>query len=206
MKHEIAILGLLATFAACSDPEPTVPKPDQPAVHATRPATLRSVHRRDGLANGTTAPDFTQPLVDRDGQLRLYDYVSPDGKGKAKAAMVAFMASWCGYCKKSLPTVKQVADANPDLAVIILAIDDDIPGRVREAKRVKAAGLDVPVVSPDRATIDAWMGASRSIPRFFLLNAVAEVKMQDRGFGDKVRPLLPKQVRYLLSHPGIVRR
>jgi len=161
----------------------------------------------NGLVNGEYAPAFTLPVIGGKGTWNLEDHVRKDGAGKSDAVIVAFMASWCGYCAKSLPTLKELETANAGrLAVVILSVDDDDASRAAEAAKIKAAGLSAPVLAADGPTRRAWLGDSKSIPRFYFLNKVGEILVQDHGFGNTVQPLMPKQVAMLLANPAYVAR
>lgn len=167
------------------------------------------VSARAGLIpNGEFAPDFDLPRVDAaGGRWRLSAHVGPTLEGDADAALVCFMASWCGYCHRSLPTLKALAEEHGDrLRIVIITTDQTDEAARREAERVAAAGLDVPVLKADAATLSAWLGRDRGVPRYFFVNKVGEVTVRDRGFGSSVAQAMPKQARFTLQNPGYVER
>jgi thiol-disulfide isomerase/thioredoxin len=206
------LLLAMGTLAACGE-APVVatapveaPSPAEPAsIVAPAPVPAMSTSA-DGLVNGAIAPDFDLAVVGGTDRWRLYDHVAADGHGTAGAAIVAFTASWCGPCRESLPTLASLAAEHPDLAIVVLSIDDLEAERLKERKAMDDAGVSAPLLAGDEATLTAWLGTSRHIPRFIFLNHIAEVMVQDRGFGDKVRPMMPKQANYALSHPEFVQR
>jgi thiol-disulfide isomerase/thioredoxin len=209
---------LLAGWFGCATDAPApAPSPApvaEAAPAASPPATPTAIARPtpaaaagDGLVNGATAPDFDLPVVGGTGTWKLSDHVAADGHGSANGAIVSFSASWCGPCRASLPTLAEIATAHPDLVIVLLNIDEQESGRQKELVAMKDAGLTTGVlVVADRDTQRAWLGEQLHIPRFFVLNKVAEVMVQDRGFGDKVRPMLPKQVNYAIAHPAYTAR
>ena len=71
---------------------------------------------------------------------------------------------------------------------------------------MEAAGLQAPLLDPSPDTMRAWLGQRRNVPHFFIINRAGEVLVQDRGFGKKVKKMLPGQVRYALNHPDYVVR
>jgi thiol-disulfide isomerase/thioredoxin len=158
--------------------------------------------------NGNYLPDFQLPYADGSGQTwHLSDVVNQQGTGQKQGLILGMMASWCGYCRASLPTVAELQQQYQDqIGLVILSVDSDASAAKEEAGIVAAAGVTVPVLWADAATRKALVGDSQSIPRFFFVNKVAEVLVQDRGFGDKVRPLMPKQASMLLSHPTYMPR
>jgi thiol-disulfide isomerase/thioredoxin len=206
---------MIVSLAACDVHETAPPAAETPAASSTpiavpapapAPPAAPPVDPGVGLGNGATAPDFDLAIHGGSGTWRLYDHVAPDATGTSSAAIVSFSASWCGPCRASLPTLAEIAAANPGLTIVIVSIDANDADREKERAAVASAGLSAPVLSADSSTRRAWLGSEEHIPRFFFLNKIAEVMVQDRGFGDKVRPMMPKQVAYILAHPEYVQR
>lgn len=169
------------------------------------PKTVADSHT--GRDNGDWAPELA--LIDlRTGKpWKLSNHVGPRATESTQAAIVSFSASWCGPCRLSLPFLKQLEDQNPGtLEVVIVSMDEDDAGRKKEVEAVAAAGLDAPVLEATPEVLTAWLGRRRNIPHLYILNRAGEVLVQDRGFGDKVRKVLPGQVRYALTHPEYVVR
>ena len=159
-----------------------------------------------GRANGDFAPELRLKDLLHDSDFQLGALVGPQASGDIQAVVVGFVASWCGTCRASLPHLKKLVDTTPGVAVVLVPTDEDRPGRVKEAERVQAMGLDVPVLNPDQDSLRAWLGRKRSVPHFFIINRAGEILVQDRGFGRKVKSKLPGQVRYALNHPEYVVR
>lgn len=186
---------ILSLLLACSTPAPP-PPPLPPAASTT------------GLVNGEYLPEFELPYADGSGQRwRLAEVVNKAGTGNRSGLILSLMASWCGYCKASLPTLVELQQQyGEQLAIVILTVDTEEAKAKEEAQIVASAGLKVPVLWADAATRKALAGDSQSIPRFFFVNKIGEILVQDRGFGDKVRPLMPKQAAMLLAHPEYMQR
>jgi thiol-disulfide isomerase/thioredoxin len=67
------------------------------------------------IANKKPAPEFT--LADFNGKkVSLSDY-------KGKIVVLDFWATWCGWCKKSFPQMKQAVEKYADKDVIFLFVD-----------------------------------------------------------------------------------
>ena len=159
-----------------------------------------------GLINGDFAVDLTLPDLRTGESWTLSEHIGPEVVG-LKSAIVSFSASWCGPCRASLPQLAELEkEHGDDLLVIIVTIDKTEAGRKREVMEVKQAGLRGPVLHADEAAQQAWLGGRRNIPHLYILNAIGEVLVQDRGYGSKVRSVLPRQVGYALSHPEYVER
>lgn len=66
------------------------------------------------LAEGTPAPDFT--VYDPSGKpVKLSDY-------KGRTVVLDFWATWCWPCNQSLPHTEEIARANRDKNVVVLAV------------------------------------------------------------------------------------
>ena len=162
-----------------------------------------------GLANGDFAPELSLPDLRTGKPWTLSDHVGPQAREgiKTQVVIVGMVASWCGPCAASLPMLKQLQEQYAGtLQVVLVATDVKPEGRRAEADKVVAAGLDAPVLDPTEWDLRAWMGRKRNVPHFYIINKVGEVLVQDRGFGDKVRKVLPKQITYAMTHPEYVVR
>ncbi|MDP2304976.1 MAG: TlpA disulfide reductase family protein [Pseudomonadota bacterium] len=129
----------------------------------------------------------------------LETYLDPAGESSPKGFLVAFMASWCQYCTESLPTLVKLERANPDLAVITVTVDDRPELQKAELEKVRSAGLTGPVLVADEATVLAWIGGGKSVPRYYFVNHEGVVTGQDQGFGDNVAPMMPNQAKRALA-------
>ena len=202
----LAAALLLAPETAAAEPaarDPRVPE---------RLPLASEIPAHPGLMpNGSFAPDFEFPRLDAaGGTFRLAEHVGPiaaAAPGGPDAALVAFMASWCGICHASLPTLKELKEEHGDrLLIVILTTDDTLEKAKLEAQRIAEAGLDAPVVQADAATIAAWLGKDTGVPRYFFVNRIGEIIVRNKGFGSKVKPMMPKQARWTLAHPEYVER
>lgn len=222
---------LLLMMFACGSPEtpaapnqveakaeaPTEVAPvavSEPATSATEPSITALPDPSSipvtptGLDNGAFAPELALPDLITGETYKLSDHVGPTATSPARAALVSFSASWCGPCKASLPHFKQLKDQHGDaLEIVIVTTDKHKAGRDKEVLFVKNAGLEgVPVLVGDEAHINAYMGQKRNIPHFYIINKAGEVLVQDRGYGDKVAAILPRQLNYAFNHPEYVPR
>lgn len=65
---------------------------------------------------GETAPNFT--IHDGSGTVSLDQY-------RGKTVVLNFWASWCSYCAAEWPSLEQLPQQIPDLAVVAVAFDSD---------------------------------------------------------------------------------
>ena len=159
-----------------------------------------------GLVNGDFAPQLDHLDLSTGEQFKLSSLVGPEASDPRGAVVVSFTASWCGPCRASLPYLKEMEEEFAALDVVLVTMDEDKVGRDKELSQLRASGLQAPLIVPDRDTLRAWLGRKRNIPHLYILNKAGEVLVQDRGFGKKVRKVLPKQIRYALAHPDYVVR
>lgn len=209
----LAALALALQGCGGDGPAPVSTSPPEPAPQASAPAPpppsaprpAPAVATGEGLDRGDAAPDFDLPVLGggKAGRVKLSDHVGPvPREGGPDGVIVGFVASWCGRCTASLPTLAQLErEHGSRLQVLLLAVDEDLPGRLAEAEKVAEKGVRAPVL--DALAVpgvqDAWMGEKRNIPRFYLIDRSGTVRVRDTGFGQKMARLLPQQVDFLLN-------
>lgn len=142
---------------------------------------------------GRPAPALVLPELEGGATWDLSAHLDPSGESCPKALLVAFMASWCGYCAESLPTLRALEEQYPDLEVVTVTVDDQPEGRKAELDKVRSAGLTGPVLVADADTVSRWIGSGNAVPRYYFVDRHGVVTGQDKGFGDKVAPLMPRQ-------------
>jgi hypothetical protein len=87
----------------------------------------------------------------------------------------------------------ELQEANPSLEIVTVSIDDSPSAQQKELEKVRKAGLTGPVLAADSATLRAWIGSGRSVPKYYFIDHNGVLVAKDDGFGDKVQPLMPKQ-------------
>ena len=160
-----------------------------------------------GRLNGEFAPDLKHVDM-RTGQgFDLSRWTGPEATEPPQAVVVGFTASWCGPCRQSYPFLQQLQEEHGDaLKVVLVTTDAAVEDKEKHVELVDASGLQAPLLDPSPDSMRAWLGQRRNVPHFFVLNRAGEVLVQDRGFGKKVKKMLPGQVRYALNHPEYVVR
>lgn len=84
---------------------------------------------RDGLKQGTPAPNFTLPLI-ADGELSLEQY-------RGQKVLLVFSAPDCGPCNVLAPELQKLSRRTPDIQVIMVSRGD------RETNLIKAREHDL---------------------------------------------------------------
>lgn len=70
---------------------------------------------------GETAPDFTVELLEG-GTFSLSEHIAEDGR----PLILNLWASWCLPCREEIPDLSAFGEANPEIAVIGVAVEDTL--------------------------------------------------------------------------------
>ena len=139
-------------------------------------------------------------LANGKGDQTLHSLVGSGSKGKVDGVVVAFVASWCGRCKESYPTLEALQKQHGDrLKILLLTSETDEAGKTRMAEIVRSSGLTLPLLDAPPELVEQWLGSKKNIPRFYLIDHNGMIRVKDTGFGKKMARLLPEHVEFLLS-------
>jgi thiol-disulfide isomerase/thioredoxin len=92
---------------------------------------------------GRAAPEFTVSLL-TGGSWSLADHLRDDGR----PLVLNLWASWCLPCRTEMPDIDEFAAANPDIAVVGVAVDDRLQHAIAFAEEV---AVGYPLAFGDRA-------------------------------------------------------
>ncbi len=90
---------------------------------------------------GQAAPDFEVENIVRGEPIVLSELVAGDDR----PIVINLMASWCGPCREEIPELSAFADANPDVLVLGIAVEDsydEFKQFVTEVKPTYTVGFD----------------------------------------------------------------
>jgi len=120
------------------------------------------------------APDFT--LIDMEGkEVSLSDY-------KGKVILLDFWATWCGPCRKEIPSfIKLQNDYKEDVVVLGISLDQNGPKAV--IPFAKKMGINYPVVYGNGQVVQAY-GGVRSIPTTFVIDKEFNIQRKYVGLTD----------------------
>jgi thiol-disulfide isomerase/thioredoxin len=82
---------------------------------------IDSTSDSDVAVTGEPAPDFSVDLLEG-GTFQLSDHLADDGR----PLVVNLWASWCVPCREEMPDLSDFAEANPEIAVIGVAVEDTL--------------------------------------------------------------------------------
>lgn len=120
---------------------------------------------------GSEAPDFTVEVIDG-GTFTL-------SEARGQPVVLNLWASWCDPCRKEIPSISEYADANPDVTVIGVAVND-----VDDDSREFAAeiGASYPLALGNREVEDKY--PLLGLPGTYILDANGVVTDLHNGIVD----------------------
>jgi len=130
---------------------------------------------------GKDAPAFRG--VSLDGKV----YSSQDLKGKT--VLLDFWATWCGPCKRSMPTTEKLHEEYSSKGLVILAIDVGESRDVVE-KFLATKPFPYPVIMGDEAGLTSAYSVNL-FPTFVLINADGKVASHQFGFNEPALKGMP---------------
>jgi len=140
---------------------------------------------------GRRAPDFTLPILDGRGTVRL-----PDLRGRV--VVVNFWASWCAACREEHPNLLAAWDRYRDHGVVLLGIDYQDSRRAALAYMAELGG-DWPVLDdPGGRTAVAY--GVYGVPETFFIGRDGVIAY--KRVGASSYELLSDQITRLLSSGG----
>ena len=89
----------------------------------------------DSATVGAPAPDIDVPLLDGTGRFVLSEELAAHDK----TIVVNLWASWCGPCRFETPDISAFAQANPDVKVVGVAVEDTEQAAIEFADEFRPA-------------------------------------------------------------------
>ncbi len=142
--------------------------------------------------NGSSGDDYRAPdltLRNTDGGfVELADY-------KGKVVMIGFWATWCKFCRKEIPHLKEIQKEYREKDFTILGISLDSKGEKVVKPFVKKYEFNYPVLYGNKKAATAF-GKIKGLPTKFILDRQGRVKEKIVGMQSK-KYLIQKFKPYL---------
>ncbi len=158
------------------------PKPDWKKVDDLMEALMADMgggpeaaptHQTPHPTIGKPAPDFTLKSIDgKDVSLKGL---------KGKIVILDFWATWCGPCRKGLPTLMEVAKERARDGVVLWAVDLDEP-KSKVDNFLKKKGWNLPVLLDTKGKVSQKYGVG-GIPHTVIIDPNGMVHSVEIGFG-----------------------
>lgn len=135
------------------------------------------------------APDFALPTLVEGEEITL-------SAMRGTPVVVNFWATWCGPCKKEIPELVAFAEANPEVPIIGVSVDNGMPiGKLRKwAERLK---ITYPVAHDTSSGVADMWGVS-TLPTTFVVTADGHLGPHRVGTVDL--PALERMVAEARAH------
>ncbi|MCP4583723.1 MAG: TlpA family protein disulfide reductase [candidate division Zixibacteria bacterium] len=142
--------------------------------------------------NGQKAPDFTLP--DLDGNYVTLSEITGEGP-----VYINFWATWCGPCKKEIPSLIKLYDEYKDRGFKLLGISTDGSRSVGKVKSmVKDRQMNFSILLDTNKEVSSRKYKCRAIPMGFLVDNDGNIVHTVRGYvpglekmlGEKMEPFL----------------
>ncbi len=126
----VAVLGLIAAGAMAFLRSPS---PEQESRSLVVSNDLRDLASAvdDAPTGDDVAPDFSVPTLHGEG-FTLSRHLAEDGR----PVILNLWASWCFPCREEMPTLDAFQKAHPEVAVVGVAVQDDIVAAERFATEI----------------------------------------------------------------------
>ena len=113
---------------------------------------------------------------------------------RGKVVIVDFMASWCGPCKESLPSLDKLAKTHKDLVVIGVSVDEKPENLKTFLKKVHVSFS----VVHDNGRVVASSYEPPKMPTSFIVDKKGKIRYVHGGFRAGDEKVLEKHVLELL--------
>ena len=129
------------------------------------------------------APDFTVPLLDG-GEFSLATHLEEDGR----PLILNLWASWCAPCRAEMPFISDYAEANPEVAVLGVAVEDRLEDTEAFASEI---GVSFPLGFGDDGFREDYPSIGLPATYFIdsngsiasVFNGIVDNEVLDAGFG-----------------------
>ena len=151
-------------------------------------AMIEGMKRENEVSVGKLAPDFkAQDLAGKDYLLHLF---------RGKYVFLEFSASWCGWCKKEIPYIKEAYQELKDKNIVFVTVmmDDKKEHWEKDVKKFQIPWLSLSELKGVKRSEIARKYNISGVPVSFLINPDGEI-IEKNLRGDNVLKTLKKYVQ-----------
>lgn len=136
------------------------------------------------------APDFLLP--DMGGQaVRLSQL-------KGKVVLLNIWATWCGPCRKEMPTMEALARRLSGEDFVLLAVSQDVDGAVTVKPYLQEGGYTFPVLLDVQGEVGRKYGVT-GYPETFVIDRQGQVVYHHIGYNDWAQSQVEETLRRLIQ-------
>ena len=136
------------------------------------------------------APDFLLP--DMGGQaVRLSQL-------KGKVVLLNVWATWCGPCRKEMPTMEALARRLSGEDFVLLAVNQDVDGAVTVKPYLQEGGYTFPVLLDVQGEVGRKYGVT-GYPETFIIDRQGQVVYHHIGYNDWAQSQVEETLRRLIQ-------
>ncbi len=176
-------IGLMIGLAGCETKKDSNPNKQKTKISSTQGL-------KESPQEGFLAPQFTLQDL-RGNKFSLRDF-------KGKVVILNFWASWCGPCRREIPSLERLYQLrkNEGFEILAVSVDRGSPSKVKSF--VAAHRMSFPVLVDPRGEVGKryW---TRAIPTSFLLDKNQVIRWKVVGAKEWDDPYVLNRVDQLLS-------
>jgi thiol-disulfide isomerase/thioredoxin len=98
-----------------------------------------------------------------------------------RIVVVNLWASWCGYCRMEIPSLRSLQQEFRDQGVIVLGVNLEEGGREELLARIRDLEIDYPVVRPAAPLGGPFAGGS-ALPHTWIVDRQGRVRASHSGY------------------------
>lgn len=121
------------------------------------------------------SPEFADYVKNIVGtEAKDFEFISSDGvvhslsEYKGKPILLEIMATWCSTCEKTIPAVEQFTNANPNLPILSISLDET-PEDIASFFKEKGMGKDTYTVDLSKTDLREMYDV-QFVPTFFFID------------------------------------
>ena len=100
---------------------------------------------------------------------------------RGKVVLVNLWASWCGYCRMEIPSLREIHDKYRDRGLVVLGVNLEEGGPDDLLSRIRELGIDYPVVLPSAPLTGTFQDGS-ALPHTWIMDRQGRMRVSHSGY------------------------